>query len=48
MFMRAVPPAMPNPVAMRNRFSGEYDKWRLAFAGAKTPDQFRKAALWQL
>lgn len=32
-----------NPVAMRNRFSGEYDKWRLAFAGAKTPDQFRKA-----
>ena len=32
-----------NPVAMRNRFGGEYDKWRLAFAGAKTPDQFRKA-----
>ena len=32
-----------NPVAMRNRFSGEYDRWRLAFAGAKTPDQFRKA-----
>jgi CRISPR-associated protein Cas8a1/Csx13 len=28
---------------MRNRFGGEYDKWRLAFAGAKTPDQFRKA-----
>jgi CRISPR-associated protein Cas8a1/Csx13 len=32
-----------NPVAMRNRFGGEYDKWRLAFAGSKTPDQFRKA-----
>jgi CRISPR-associated protein Cas8a1/Csx13 len=32
-----------NPVAMKNRFSGEYDKWRLAFAGAKTVDQFRKA-----
>jgi CRISPR-associated protein Cas8a1/Csx13 len=31
------------PVAMRNRFQGEYDKWRLAFAGSKTPDQFRKA-----
>jgi CRISPR-associated protein Cas8a1/Csx13 len=32
-----------NPVAMRNRFAGEYDRWRLAFAGAKTPDQFRTA-----
>ncbi|MDY3556325.1 type I-MYXAN CRISPR-associated Cas8a1/Cmx1 [Gemmata sp. JC717] len=32
-----------NPVAMRNRFAGEYDKWRLAFAGSKTADQFRKA-----
>jgi CRISPR-associated protein Cas8a1/Csx13 len=32
-----------NSVAMRNRFGGEYDKWRLAFSGAKTPDQFRKA-----
>ncbi|BBO31088.1 type I-MYXAN CRISPR-associated Cas8a1/Cmx1 [Lacipirellula parvula] len=32
-----------NPAAMKNRFGGEYDKWRLAFAGAKTPDQFRKA-----
>jgi CRISPR-associated protein Cas8a1/Csx13 len=32
-----------NPVARRNRFSGEYDKWRLAFAGSKTADQFRKA-----
>jgi CRISPR-associated protein Cas8a1/Csx13 len=29
--------------AMKSRFTGEYDKWRLAFAGAKTPDQFRKA-----
>jgi CRISPR-associated protein Cas8a1/Csx13 len=32
-----------NPVARRNRWGGEYDKWRLAFAGAKTPNQFRKA-----
>jgi CRISPR-associated protein Cas8a1/Csx13 len=32
-----------NPVAMRNRFGGEYDRWRLAFAGSKTADQFRKA-----
>jgi CRISPR-associated protein Cas8a1/Csx13 len=32
-----------NPVGMRNRFEGEYDKWRLAFAGSKTADQFRKA-----
>jgi CRISPR-associated protein Cas8a1/Csx13 len=32
-----------NPVAMRNRFGGEYDRWRLAFSGSKTPDQFRKA-----
>lgn len=29
--------------AMKNRWSGEYDRWRLAFAGAKTPEQFRKA-----
>lgn len=27
--------------AMQNRFRGEYDRWRLAFAGAKTADQFR-------
>lgn len=32
-----------NSAAMRNRFSGEYDRWRLAFSGSKTPDQFRKA-----
>ncbi|OWK34208.1 type I-MYXAN CRISPR-associated Cas8a1/Cmx1 [Fimbriiglobus ruber] len=32
-----------NPVAMRNRFGGEYDRWRLAFAGSKTADQFRRA-----
>jgi CRISPR-associated protein Cas8a1/Csx13 len=32
-----------NTAAMRNRFGGEYDKWRLAFSGSKTPDQFRKA-----
>ncbi|MDA1018121.1 MAG: CRISPR-associated protein Cas8a1/Csx13, partial [Planctomycetota bacterium] len=32
-----------SPVAMRKRWKGEYDKWRLAFAGSKTPDQFRTA-----
>src|SRR5262249_36016625 len=32
-----------NVAAMRKRFEGEYDRWRLAFAGAKTPDQFRGA-----
>ena len=32
-----------NPVAMKNRWTGEYDRWRLAFAGAKTPDQFRRS-----
>lgn len=32
-----------SPVAMKNRFAGEYDRWRLAFAGAKTADQFRHA-----
>jgi CRISPR-associated protein Cas8a1/Csx13 len=30
-----------NPVAMKNRFNNEYERWRLAFAGSKTPDQFR-------
>lgn len=28
---------------MKNRMTGEFDKWRLAFAGAKTDDQFRHA-----
>ena len=32
-----------NKTAMKNRFAGEYDRWRLAFAGAKTADQFRHA-----
>jgi len=32
-----------SPVAMKNRWQGEYDRWRLAFAGAKTADQFRNA-----
>lgn len=32
-----------NPVAMKNRWQGEYDRWRLAFAGAKTADQIRRA-----
>ena len=26
---------------MKNRMTGEFDKWRLAFAGAKAADQFR-------
>ena len=26
---------------MKNRLEGEYEKWRLAFSGAKTPEQFR-------
>lgn len=32
-----------NPAAMKNRMASEYDRWRLAFAGAKTSDQFRKS-----
>ena len=28
---------------MKKRFAKEYDRWRLGFAGAKTPDQFRNA-----
>lgn len=28
---------------MKNRMQGEFDKWRLAFSGAKTPDQFRSS-----
>lgn len=32
-----------NAAAMRNRFASEYDRWRLAFAGAKTADQFRNS-----
>jgi CRISPR-associated protein Cas8a1/Csx13 len=30
-----------NANAMKNRFAKEYERWRLAFAGSKTPDQFR-------
>lgn len=29
--------------AMKNRWKGEYDRWRLAFSGAKTPEQFRRS-----
>ncbi len=29
--------------AMKNRMQGEFDKWRLAFSGSKSPDQFRKS-----
>ena len=31
------------PVTMRNRWKSEYDRWRLAFAGAKTSEQFRRS-----
>jgi CRISPR-associated protein Cas8a1/Csx13 len=31
------------PAARKNRWKREYDRWRLAFAGAKTPDQFRRS-----
>lgn len=30
------------PAAMKNRWRGEYDRWRLAFAGSKTADQMRR------
>ncbi|MBN2130109.1 MAG: type I-MYXAN CRISPR-associated Cas8a1/Cmx1 [Sedimentisphaerales bacterium] len=32
-----------NPAAMRNRWKGEFDRWRLAFSGAKTAEQFRRS-----
>lgn len=32
-----------NPVAMKKRWGGEFDRWRLSFAGAKTSNQFRHA-----
>jgi len=32
-----------NPIARKKRWSNEYDRWRLAFAGSKTADQFRRA-----
>lgn len=37
-----------NPAALRNRLQGERDKWRLAFAGARTHEQvrFALADLW--
>jgi CRISPR-associated protein Cas8a1/Csx13 len=33
---------------MKDRFNGERDRWRFAFAGAKTPEQIRAALaeLW--
>ncbi len=36
------------PATMKNRWQGERDKWRLAFAGSKTADQIRAhlADLW--
>jgi CRISPR-associated protein Cas8a1/Csx13 len=37
-----------SPATMKNRFRAEREKWRLSFAGAKTPDQVRAALadLW--
>lgn len=37
-----------NDVLMKKRFSSERDRWRFAFAGAKTPEQIRSALadLW--
>jgi len=37
-----------NPVAMKKRWGNEYERWRMAFVGAKTADQFRDslADLW--
>ncbi len=32
-----------NKTAREKRWRNEYDRWRLAFAGAKTADQFRKS-----
>lgn len=32
-----------NKAARQKRTQGEFDKWRLAFSGAKTIEQFRKA-----
>ncbi|GIW78803.1 MAG: hypothetical protein KatS3mg105_0610 [Gemmatales bacterium] len=32
-----------NPAARKNRWKSEYDRWRLAFAGAKTANQFRRS-----
>ncbi|MGH6636535.1 MAG: type I-MYXAN CRISPR-associated Cas8a1/Cmx1 [Gammaproteobacteria bacterium] len=39
---------MKNPAAMKNRMSGEYERLRLAFSGAKTADLLRHALadLW--
>jgi CRISPR-associated protein Cas8a1/Csx13 len=36
------------PATMKNRFGSEREKWRLAFSGAKTPEQIRAALadLW--
>lgn len=31
-----------NSVAMKNRWKNEYNRWRMAFSGAKTSEQFRK------
>lgn len=33
----------PSKAAIGNRLDSEYEKWRIAFAGAKTPEQFRNS-----
>jgi CRISPR-associated protein Cas8a1/Csx13 len=33
----------PSSAARKNRWDGERERWRLAFWGAKTPDQIRAA-----
>lgn len=35
--------ASTNPFTRKNRWKGEYERWRLAFSGAKMPNQFRRA-----
>lgn len=47
--LRAIADECQNqPATMKNRWQGERDKWRLAFAGSKTADQIRAhlADLW--
>ncbi len=47
-FAQIAKEAKESPATMKNRFKGERERLRLAFAGAKTPDQIRGALadLW--
>lgn len=47
-FGRIADESRDQPAAMKNRWGREYERWRIAFAGAKTADQFRHslADLW--